>query len=179
MTVDAATGRPLPSSDIREGQEVFVLTTHNRNLNLSPTMHDRELLAQAEEIIRPAHAGSPWDCERERKLTQYGTPRDRQAHDGLLPERPGGEQVLIITDDKKLPIGTALYNAAQDLGAEALLMAMTPRQVSGEEPPAAVAAAMKAADVVIAPMATSITHTRAKIEAAKAGRPGGHHAQHH
>ena len=80
-----------------------------------------------------------------------------------------GKQVLIITDDKKLPIGTALYNAAQDLGAEALLMAMTPRQVSGEEPPAAVAAAMKAADVVIAPMATSITHTRAKIEAAKAG----------
>ena len=80
-----------------------------------------------------------------------------------------GEQVLIITDDKKLPIGTALYNAAQDLGAEALLMTMTPRQVSGEEPPAAVAAATKAADVVIAPMATSITHTRAKIEAAKAG----------
>ena len=80
-----------------------------------------------------------------------------------------GEQVLIITDDKKLPIGTALYNAAQDLGAEALLMTMTPRQVSGEESPAAVAAAMKAADVVIAPMATSITHTRAKIEAAKAG----------
>lgn len=80
-----------------------------------------------------------------------------------------GEQVLIVTDDKKLPIGTALYNAAQDLGAEALLMTMTPRQVSGEEPPAAVAAAMRAADVVIAPMATSITHTRAKIEAAKAG----------
>lgn len=80
-----------------------------------------------------------------------------------------GEQVLIVTDDKKLPIGTALYNAAQDLGAEALLMTMPPRQVSGEEPPAAVAAAMKAADVVIAPMATSITHTRAKIEAAKAG----------
>lgn len=80
-----------------------------------------------------------------------------------------GEQVLIVTDDKKLPIGTALYNAAQDLGAEALLMTMTPRQVSGEEPPAAVAAAMKSADVVIAPMATSITHTRAKIEAAKAG----------
>lgn len=80
-----------------------------------------------------------------------------------------GEQVLIVTDDKKLPIGTALYNAAQDLGAEALLMTMTPRQVSGEEPPAAVAAAMKAADVVIAPMATSITHTRAKIEAARAG----------
>ena len=80
-----------------------------------------------------------------------------------------GEQVLIVTDDKKISIGTALYEAAQELGAEALMMTMTPRQVSGEEPPAAVAAAMKAADVVIAPMATSITHTRAKIEAAKAG----------
>ncbi len=80
-----------------------------------------------------------------------------------------GEQVLIVTDDKKLAIGTALYHAAQDLGAEALLMTMPPRQVCGEEPPAAVAAAMKAADVGIAPMATSITHTRAKIEAAKAG----------
>ena len=75
-----------------------------------------------------------------------------------------GEQVLIVTDDKKISIGTALYEAAQELGAEALMMTMTPRQVSGEEPPA-----MKAADVVIAPMATSITHTRAKIEAAKAG----------
>lgn len=31
------------------------------------------------------------------------------------------------------------------------------------------AAAMKAADVVICPMKTSITHTRAKIEAAEAG----------
>ena len=71
-----------------------------------------------------------------------------------------GEQVLIVTDDKKISIGTALYEAAQELGAEALMMTMTPRQVSGEEPPA---------DVVIAPMATSITHTRAKIEAAKAG----------
>lgn len=80
-----------------------------------------------------------------------------------------GEQVLIVTDDKKISIGTALYEAAQELGAEALMMTMTPRQVSGEEPPAAVAAAMKAADVVIAPMATSITHTRAKIDAAKAG----------
>ena len=52
-----------------------------------------------------------------------------------------GEQVLIVTDDKKISIGTALYEAAQELGAEALMMTMTPRQVSGEEPPAAVAAA--------------------------------------
>nr|WP_325245390.1 hypothetical protein [uncultured Oscillibacter sp.] len=51
MTVDAATGRLLPSSDIREGQDVYVLTTHNRNLNLSPTMYDKELLRQVEDIV--------------------------------------------------------------------------------------------------------------------------------
>ena len=50
-----------------------------------------------------------------------------------------------------------------------MLVTMTPREVSGQEPPASIAAAMKAADVVLCPMSTSITHTRAKIEAAKAG----------
>ena len=66
-----------------------------------------------------------------------------------------GESVLVITDDKKLPIGNALYQAAKELGAEALLMTMEPRKVSGEEPPAVVAAAMLAADVIVCPMSTS------------------------
>jgi len=80
-----------------------------------------------------------------------------------------GESVLVITDDEKYPIGNALYEAAKALGADGMLVNMKPRKVSGEEPPAAIAAAMKAADVVIAPMSTSITHTNAKIEAVKAG----------
>ena len=80
-----------------------------------------------------------------------------------------GESVLVITDDKKLPIGNALYQAAKELGAEALLMTMEPRKVSGEEPPAVVAAAMLAADVIVCPMSTSITHTKAKIAAVQAG----------
>ena len=80
-----------------------------------------------------------------------------------------GENVLIVTDDEKYAIGQTLYQAAKLLKAEAMLMTMTAREVSGQEPPAVVAAAMKAADVVICPMKTSITHTRAKIEAAKAG----------
>jgi len=80
-----------------------------------------------------------------------------------------GENVLIITDDRKLDIGTALYQAAKELKAEAMLVTMEPREVSGQEPPAPIAAAMLAADVVLCPMSTSITHTRAKIEAAKAG----------
>ena len=80
-----------------------------------------------------------------------------------------GENVLVITDDRKFSIGDALYQAAKALGADAMLVTMTPREVSGQEPPASIAAAMKAADVVLCPMSTSITHTRAKIEAAKAG----------
>ena len=80
-----------------------------------------------------------------------------------------GENVLIVTDDEKYAIGQALYQAAKLLKAEAMLMTMPAREVSGQEPPAVVAAAMKAADVVICPMKTSITHTRAKIEAAEAG----------
>ena len=56
-----------------------------------------------------------------------------------------GESVLVITDDRKLEIGNALYRAAKELGAEALLLTMEPRKVSGEEPPAVVAAAVKTA----------------------------------
>ena len=80
-----------------------------------------------------------------------------------------GETVLVVTDDEKFQIGQALYQAAKELGADAMLVTMSPREVSGQEPPASIAAAMKAADVVLCPMSTSITHTRAKIEAAKAG----------
>ena len=48
-------------------------------------------------------------------------------------------------------------------------MVMKEREVSGQEPPKVIAEAMKAADVVIAPTAQSLTHTNARIEAAKAG----------
>lgn len=80
-----------------------------------------------------------------------------------------GEEVLIVTDDTRKEIGEAIYEAAGNLGCERLLMVMNERELSGQEPPKAVAAAMKSADVVIAPTAQSLTHTNAKIEAAKAG----------
>ena len=80
-----------------------------------------------------------------------------------------GEQVLIVTDNTKLSIGKMLYDAALALSCDALLMQMEERELSGQEPPAAIAAAMKAADVVICPTAKSLTHTNARIEAAKAG----------
>ena len=50
-----------------------------------------------------------------------------------------GENVLIVTDDEKYAIGQALYQAAKLLKAEAMLMTMTAREVSGQEPPAVVA----------------------------------------
>lgn len=80
-----------------------------------------------------------------------------------------GERVLILTDDEKLPLGTALYETAKDLGAKPVLMQIPVCGVSGQEPPAAVAAAMMEADVVIAPTCDSITHTNARINAAKNG----------
>ncbi len=80
-----------------------------------------------------------------------------------------GEEVLIVTDNTRKEIGEALYEAAGNLGCERLLTVMNERELSGQEPPKAVAAAMKSADVVIAPTAQSLTHTNARIEAAKAG----------
>ncbi|MDY3016607.1 aminopeptidase [Blautia sp.] len=80
-----------------------------------------------------------------------------------------GEEVLIVTDNTRKEIGEAIYEAAGNLGCERLLMVMNERELSGQEPPKAVAAAMKRADVVIAPTAQSLTHTNARIEAAKAG----------
>lgn len=80
-----------------------------------------------------------------------------------------GEEVLIVTDNTRKEIGEALYEAAGNLGCERLLMVMNERELSGQEPPKTVAAAMKSADVVIAPTAQSLTHTNARIEAARAG----------
>lgn len=80
-----------------------------------------------------------------------------------------GENVLVVTDPSRLSIGQSLVDGAVILGAEAMLLVMGEREVSGQEPPAAVAAAMKAADVVIAPTAKSLTHTNARIQAAAAG----------
>lgn len=80
-----------------------------------------------------------------------------------------GEHVLVVTDDSRLSIGQGIYAAAQELGCEALLMVMAPRQMSGQEPPQAVAQAMQAADIVICPTDKSLTHTNARIEAVKRG----------
>jgi len=80
-----------------------------------------------------------------------------------------GEKVLIVTDDIKYEIGKALYEEAKNMDAEAVMMVMKPRKVSGQEPPSLVAKAMEEADVVICPTVASLTHTNARINAVKKG----------
>ena len=81
-----------------------------------------------------------------------------------------GEVVLIITDTATHPsIASALYDRAVEMGCDPVLMTMEPREVHGQEPPPAVAEAMAAADVVLAPTSKSLTHTQAKLNANKAG----------
>lgn len=80
-----------------------------------------------------------------------------------------GEAVLVITDDTRVEIGQAIYEASKALGCEGMLLVMRERELSGQEPPKAVAEAMKSADVVVVPTAKSLTHTNARINAGKAG----------
>lgn len=81
-----------------------------------------------------------------------------------------GEVVLIITDTAThLSIASTLYDRAVELGCDPVLMTMEPREVHGQEPPKAMAEAMAAADVVLAPTSKSLTHTQAKINAKMAG----------
>jgi leucyl aminopeptidase (aminopeptidase T) len=99
---------------------------------------------------------------------------DKAVHaviDTCLRVQPN-EQVVVVADDGTRPIGEALLAAAQEAQAEAVLTIMSPRANHGEEPPAAVAAALAAADVFIAPTTRSISHTRARQAASANGARG-------
>lgn len=80
-----------------------------------------------------------------------------------------GESVLVITDDAKKDIGEAIYEAARQMGCDPMLLVMPPRLRNGQEPPKAVAEAMKGADVVLCPTSRSLSHTDARHEACKNG----------
>ncbi|NPV70083.1 MAG: aminopeptidase [Firmicutes bacterium] len=83
---------------------------------------------------------------------------------GLRP----GERVLIVTDTgRDFTIATALAAAVDAAGGEFSIILTRPLSKPGDEPPAPVAQAMTAADVVIAPTSRTIFHTRATIRATK------------
>ena len=52
MTIDAQTGVPVTTAMLKKGMEVYVITTDKKNLCLSPTMFDPELLKTVEDIVK-------------------------------------------------------------------------------------------------------------------------------
>lgn len=81
-----------------------------------------------------------------------------------------GETVVIVTDtDRPRIITQALAYSAVSAGAEVVVVSMEPQQIGGQEPPAPVAAAMAAAQVVINQSTHSLTHTASVREAMKKG----------
>ncbi len=80
-----------------------------------------------------------------------------------------GEDVLVIVDPGTREIGELLRQAADAFGAEAVLAVMDERAEDGTEPPAVIAAAMLAADVIVAPTSRSLSHTHARKRATDAG----------
>ena len=83
-----------------------------------------------------------------------------------------GESVLVVTDDKRAPIGEALYTSALSATDDATILRYPPAEQHGTEPPAPVAAAMANSDVFLAPTTKSLSHTRARGAACDAGARG-------
>ncbi|EFW92005.1 hypothetical protein ZOD2009_11020 [Haladaptatus paucihalophilus DX253] len=79
------------------------------------------------------------------------------------------ESCAIITDDKRWDIGKALYDTASEITDDVTITRYPVGTQHGEEPPASVAAAMAAADVVLAPTTKSLSHTRARGDANEEG----------
>ena len=80
-----------------------------------------------------------------------------------------GERVLVVFDSTTEALAGELCRAAEALGAVAGSQGMPPMERDGQEPPAEVAEAMAAADVVVAPTLRSISHTEARLRATAAG----------
>ena len=79
------------------------------------------------------------------------------------------ESCVIVTDDKRQEIGEVLYEVASEVTDDAAIARYPPGSQHGAEPPEPVAAAMAAADVVLAPTTKSLSHTRARDHANEAG----------
>ena len=79
------------------------------------------------------------------------------------------DKVLVVTDAAKINVGKAFAMVCRGLGAETVMALMPMSGEHGNEPPATIAAAMKAADVVFAPTTHAITHTQSRLDASAAG----------
>jgi leucyl aminopeptidase (aminopeptidase T) len=82
------------------------------------------------------------------------------------------ESIAVVTDEKRRPIGEALYAAAGEVTDDASLVEYPVGEQHGAEPPTPVAAAMRSADAFLAPTTKSLSHTTARKEACEAGARG-------
>ncbi|NHN61180.1 MULTISPECIES: aminopeptidase [Halorussus] len=82
------------------------------------------------------------------------------------------ESCCIVTDDKRQPIGEALYEVASQVTDDTTIVRFPPGTQHGAEPPEPVAAAMAGSDVFLAPTTKSLSHTRARGKANEAGARG-------
>ncbi|MGE5406979.1 MAG: aminopeptidase [Syntrophothermus sp.] len=80
-----------------------------------------------------------------------------------------GEDVLVVCNPVTEELGALMRIEAQGDGADATLAVMSERDSHAAEPPRAIAAAMGAADVVLAPTIQSMSHTAARKAATEAG----------
>jgi leucyl aminopeptidase (aminopeptidase T) len=80
-----------------------------------------------------------------------------------------GEEVLVVCNPVTEEIGALMRIEAQGEGADATLAVISERDSAAAEPPDPVAAAMAAADVVLAPTIQSLSHTAARKVASEAG----------
>src|SRR3954449_5857482 len=80
-----------------------------------------------------------------------------------------GEDVLVVCNPVTEEIGALMRIEAQGEGADATLAVISERDSAAAEPPDPVAAAMAAADVVLAPTIQSLSHTDARKRATEAG----------
>lgn len=80
-----------------------------------------------------------------------------------------GEDVLVVCNPVTEELGALMRIEAQGEGAEATLAVIGERESHAAEPPKTVAAAMAAADVVLAPTIQSLSHTAARKAASEAG----------
>lgn len=85
-----------------------------------------------------------------------------------LGVRPN-ENVLVVCNPATRELGDALRDEAESVGAEAVLAVMTERDSHAGEPPATIAEAMVAADVLLAPTVQSLSHTASRKRATESG----------
>jgi len=83
-----------------------------------------------------------------------------------------GEMVLISTDSNKFRIAEALAGAVCAVSATPIIIMIPPVKTHGAQLPEPIVAAFREADVFLQPSTWSQTHTKARVEAIKAGKRG-------